>query len=185
MSSHYSQAFKPSFISQCYNAAELIVNDFRHYGKGYPVLCYSGFSGITAATMIYVYIKDMGMRVEQIYVRKPGEKSHGGEIEFSNRNIGSQAVPVFVDDFIDRGETHERVRQALIAHHNKTERHLPHYEPWSGFFFLSDLEEIKPIFDDNYLENVMPFVLINGIVECDLRPELWENDVPDLTNNAA
>lgn len=189
MSTHYSRTFLPTFTTHCYNAARQIRDTFEHYGKGYPVLCYTGFSGIAAATMITAYLSDMGVRVEQVYVRKPGEKSHGGKIEFSNRNLGSHAVPVFVDDFVDSGKTHERVRQALMDFHNETEKHCPGYEPWNGFFFLSDLEPVEPWNDSLWKNQMMPYVLLGdmqgGLDDFDLRSELWENELTYLTEEAA
>lgn len=187
MSSHYSQAFTPNFSTKCRYAAKELARQFEGLGKGYPVLCYTGFSGVTAATMLAMYLSELGLRVEQIYVRKPGEKSHGSHVEFSNRNLGQHAVPVFVDDFVDTGGTHNMVKNALIEFHEYTFE-VPHlqrtYEDWYAFYCLSELEDID-FWDGDNPWQLIPHVLIGDDTSVDLRPELWENDLPYLTEDAA
>jgi hypothetical protein len=190
MSSHYSCAFHSSFNSRAREVAKKIVDMFEEIGKGYPVLCYTGFSGITLATLIAQHIRMLGMRVEHIYVRKEGEKSHGGVYyEFSCRNLGSQAVPLFVDDFISTGDTHEHVRKNLIKFHAETERDLPGYDCWNGFFFLTDMKPI--VVNNGTIYYAMPRVLM-GMEESivALESHFWTDDVPfpenaSLTMDAA
>lgn len=47
-----------------------------------------------------------------VHVRKPGEDSHGSNVEFSHGQVSGQRV-VFLDDFIDSGNTVRRVADML------------------------------------------------------------------------
>jgi len=110
ISSHYSRAFqREDFTDTIEYLANKVVDSFEETGVGYPILCYSGFSGITSATLLAYFIQKR-MRVEQLYVRKKGEQegSHGMLIEYSTTNLQG-GVLVFVDDFLDTGTTLEYV----------------------------------------------------------------------------
>jgi hypothetical protein len=94
--------------------------------RGIPLLCFSGYSGITHATAILMVAEMRGFEVSTAYVRKDGETSHGSPIEWGNIDSGalqSQAdgryklgapglaiyTPWFVDDLVCSGDTRKWV----------------------------------------------------------------------------
>jgi len=99
------------FHSTIKMVAEDLVGQFDDLEKGEPVFCYTGLSGITNATMIAYLVHQLNkdLPVHHIYVRKQGEKSHGDEVECSmmvkSYSECRKWIPIFVDDFIDEGDT--------------------------------------------------------------------------------
>lgn len=85
----------------------------------FPVIVYRGMSGIAAATAMSIMIPpnkqgDFGM----IYVRKKGEKAHGGKMEYTNLNRAGYRPMVFiiVDDFIQSGATVLEICKAVTSY---------------------------------------------------------------------
>lgn len=70
-----------------------------------PVLVYSGMSGIAAATALSIELDNIGVEFGMIYVRKENEESHGEKIEYEIPDGFNSLTYIFVDDFIDLGET--------------------------------------------------------------------------------
>lgn len=103
---HYSHALNPKALRRSANAcAEALKADLTP-GE-IPVLCFRGLSGTASATALSLALDAIGVDHGMVYVRKPGEQSHG---EACQRELpalpqGSVFVQVFVDDFISSGET--------------------------------------------------------------------------------
>lgn len=196
MGSHYSKAFEGhKFYQSLRYAADEIVQEFENAGVGFPVLCYSGFSGTTAATVLALYISE-SMRVEQLYVRKPTEKCHGNPIESSSDDL-SGGVPIFVDDFVSSGYTLNYVMfmvfRYLIGNIG--------YSGFEGFEFLDNDESresaerqeftgpseltVPEVFMGVHDLPLVPHVLIGDNSGCfekivDIMPELWEDKVTNI-----
>lgn len=83
-----------------------------------PILFYQGMSGTaTASALVYELIR-LGKVPAQVYVRKPGEDSHGNPVEIyaPYREAGKnkpKVIWVWVDDFIHYGETILRCQEEI------------------------------------------------------------------------
>ncbi len=89
-----------------------------------PVFIYRGFSGIAMGTAIILALKhsqDYGV----IMCRKEGEKTHGGEQEYSISRIKDKKkwVLVFVDDLIDSGRTRREVFRSAQSYMEACDRY--------------------------------------------------------------
>lgn len=88
----------------------------------HPVLCYSGMSGVALATALSLALQrlDPYFKFDMMYVRKPNEDSHGGNIEVTvglfSGNQHKKAVGVFIDDFIEEGKTFRYVRDVAYKY---------------------------------------------------------------------
>ena len=104
MYSHYSKAQSPKEMYSFAKKAAKALIEWADKNNYHPVLCYSGMSGIATATAISIALHNKRPSFEygMIYVRKENEKSHGFRTEMANADCG---VLVFVDDFIDSGDT--------------------------------------------------------------------------------
>lgn len=174
VSSHYSRAFqKEDFYDTVQYLAKNVCDLFDELKVGYPILCYSGFSGITSATLLAYFIQQR-MRVEQLYVRKPNESSHGSHIEYSTRRLNG-GVLIFVDDFVETGETLSYVTGEVnkwIKSLEKNSRPQP---------FNSDC---KSILEFDCIEPNVPYVLTGEFAYGDCYPysidfmkEQWYNNL--------
>lgn len=109
--SHYSLAFRPAILNKWADAAatQVIAQSWTKL----PVFIYSGMSGIVTATAVSLAIARLSSSFPyaMMYVRKPGEESHGNKIEYEHINSQQHytspfdTTPVFVDDFIATGDT--------------------------------------------------------------------------------
>jgi hypothetical protein len=116
--SHYSKAQKPKLLAEWATIA------FDDLGKierlkdpeSYPVLVYTGLSGISAATALSMEMAVRDMKFGMCYVRKPKEECHGSSLEMElidpRDECGTKAIPIFVDDFIASGDTMRRCADA-------------------------------------------------------------------------
>jgi hypothetical protein len=106
---HYSLAFKPEQLSSWAKSLAEDINDLRKdVNTIYPILVYSGMSGVSAATAISLSLtKEFSCPHGMVYVRKKEEISHGKDIEHSILSLGiyPKRVWIFVDDFIDGANT--------------------------------------------------------------------------------
>lgn len=81
----------------------------------YPILIYTGMSGVTTATAIMAHFvqEHAKARIGMMYIRKENELSHGSRVEssLSDGIFSNEQIPVFifVDDFVDGGLTAARV----------------------------------------------------------------------------
>lgn len=112
MGSHYSSAQNPEIlIPQARGWAEWFIEKYKK-SKRFPVIVYTGMSGIASATALsmQIYATDPNFRFGMIYVRKPNEKSHGSRIErqFDKKMDGQKNQYIFVDDFICSGASMAR-----------------------------------------------------------------------------
>lgn len=173
--SHYSPAFEKTFSDSVAHAARQVAEFFEQpeYLDCYPVLCYTGFSGITIATLLAHHLRD-SIRVEQLYVRKEGEQSHGEAIEYSSMYL-EDGVPVFVDDFFDSGATANHVMKSVLNHfqNHYSNRHLIDWQ----YFFNLYRENDDYCDHDNGIHN-FPFVLVRRGGRCanisvEMAPDLW------------
>lgn len=104
--SHYSQVFNTQTMIDLAAEKAGILKTVYEQNKTIPVLVYSGFSGSTFAMAISIAMHKLKVPFEQMYIRKPDEKSHGQEIESSQLNYNAKEyILVFVDDFISLGNT--------------------------------------------------------------------------------
>lgn len=94
-----------------------------------PVFVYTGMSGIGMVTglAMYLHVNHPDFKFAQLYVRKPGEKSHGLNIEMSANHapavpsgsvayrhfLNKTCYPILIDDCISSGMTFGRIFQAL------------------------------------------------------------------------
>jgi hypothetical protein len=100
--SHYSLAFNPNRLREW---AEMACENLLEIDN--PTLIYTGMSGISAATAIsFIYGP-----IPMVYVRKPGEESHGYNCEFTSHFHKHKFIEtaVFVDDLVDTGFTLNRI----------------------------------------------------------------------------
>lgn len=100
--SHYSLALNPNGLREW---AEMAVENLLEIDN--PVLMYTGMSGISAATAIsFIYGP-----IPMVYVRKPGEESHGDKYEYTSHFNKYKEIEtaVFVDDVISTGFTLKRI----------------------------------------------------------------------------
>lgn len=79
-----------------------------------PAFFYSGMSGVAAATALSVMLSSADeLNPGMVYVRKPGEKSHGEPVEMRGfagcDDVRRDFFFVFCDDFISTGDTFVRV----------------------------------------------------------------------------
>ena len=104
--SHYSQVFNTQTMIDLAAEKADILKTVYEQNKTIPVLVYSGFSGSTFAMAISIAMHKLKIPFEQMYIRKPDEKSHGQEVESSQLSYNAKEYTlVFVDDFISLGKT--------------------------------------------------------------------------------
>ena len=135
MNTHYSPCMLPHrLLTFAQQASKILVGecklDVPMTTDGHrPVLVYSGMSGIGMATglAMHLHVNHPDFEFAQLYIRKPGESSHGLRIEMSANHVdemasGSSAYrhflnetcyPVLIDDCISSGATFGRIHQAL------------------------------------------------------------------------
>ncbi len=105
-STHYSNSMDPVALSQI---AVKFAKDLLHlFPRSNFVLCYSGMSGISSATILGLKLQEIDRLAGMMYVRKYNEKSHGQQVErhsFDLKNKFRGIRPIFVDDFICDGDT--------------------------------------------------------------------------------
>lgn len=190
MGSHYSRSFGgKKFYDAMASAADSIIREFESLGAGFPVLCYTGFSGITTATMLAHYLID-DIRVEHLYVRKEDETHHGFPIEYSSVVDMEEAVPIFVDDFMESGSTvlyvMERVKQFWLGGEDFTG--WPDKHDWYGFRYLLK-EDLEMVEGDEYGYNAACFIphIFAGEkhdtrVSFDLYDDLWYDEIKSWRN---
>lgn len=180
--SHYSKALcGGDFHRTCQFLAEQVAAVFKNVGVGHPVLCYSGMSGISSATMVGYFLEsDQGLKVSYLYVRKKHEKSHGDEVECSDITaINYNGVPVFVDDFSETGATVQHVMEQVIEmlkiqmrRHGYTFPGFTHYMNKKKFSRTSSYCEC-------YSTPLVPYVFTGESDEqefngsFDIRPDKW------------
>jgi hypothetical protein len=115
MSTHYSLAQKSrELLAQSELWAKTVVEYFMgaRTQKNIPIFCYSGMSGVSAATALVLAITRLypDFKFRMMYVRKETERSHGIKVEHDldfgmTSTVCKKAVLVFVDDFIASGAT--------------------------------------------------------------------------------
>jgi len=120
MGSHYSNVQNPETVGPCAEAwAKHLIKKLKPKTgeqKKYPVLVYTGMSGIGAATVLMMKLHglDPDFKFGMMYVRKDHEDSHGTMIEHNTESgDGLKTVYVFVDDFICGGGTYARAMTAV------------------------------------------------------------------------
>lgn len=124
VNSHYGKSMRPDRLARsAKNMAEQI--EAKLFGpevpeRIYPVLIYTGMSGVATATAIAMHLTDYADRFGMMYVRKENETSHGSSVEYSVAETlhSKQLEPVFifVDDFIQGGMTAARVISKISQH---------------------------------------------------------------------
>lgn len=146
--SHYSPAFHSDFPELVGHAATQVVEFFDEWtDDSFPVLCYSGFSGVSVATLLAFFLKP-DIRVEQLYVRKENETSHGLQIEYSSTSLDN-GLPIFVDDFVDEGMTLDYVMRQVLEKFDECP---------STFKMVRN----KKRNDSCYYDQMVPHVLVNS-----------------------
>ena len=122
LSSHYSGAMNPgAMIEWAYKEAVRLKELFEtNKNRGFPVLVYSGMSGINHAAYLSRSLFELGIEFGQICVRKENEETHGRDVEHSsNIEQHKHLLFIFVDDFIGRGVTLKRtIRKAITSYNN-------------------------------------------------------------------
>jgi len=112
---HYSEALKVGPLYEAASDAARRLEKFVRKSGAVPVLAFTGLSGISHATMLaHCLLNEFQIQAGMVYIRKPHEESHGGEIE-SNIPHGKTFAFYFVDDFIDTGTTYDRVNDCCTA----------------------------------------------------------------------
>jgi orotate phosphoribosyltransferase len=98
-------------------AADLIAKcrDRKNKTKKIPILCYSGMSGVAAATALSLALLELNpkFKFRMAYVRKKGEDSHGNSVEHDLEDHTDteweKTFLVFVDDFVSSGASRKYV----------------------------------------------------------------------------
>lgn len=123
MGTHYSLAQNSrSLRNWAYDAAEFIHAKYSGV-ENMVCFCYRGFSGVAMATALSMaYAVKYDIQLNLLYVRKFKEKSHGSpsELNFDDNETRIEEC-VFVDDFIDSGETFCQVKSSVEAIVGKTD----------------------------------------------------------------
>ena len=127
-SSHYSYALNPEYMilwsKKMAKTIQTLIKSNK--GLGYPVLCYSGMSGINHVAYLSMALTTLKVKFGQMYVRKDGEYAHGMNIEqtsFMHRK--RKILLIFVDDFISSGKTlKQTVRKVWqsVSNYSKTDK---------------------------------------------------------------
>ena len=122
MGTHYSTCFN---VQAMMRWAKDVADEIKNYSKEYdlyPILVYSGMSGISHATYLATYLKT---NFTHVYIRKNEEKSHGEQVEHNideyffclNKNYDKfnkdNCFIVFVDDFISKFKTFDYCMKRL------------------------------------------------------------------------
>lgn len=115
---HYSDSMNPIVLSTI--ADDFVKKLTSHYmfPRSNFILCYSGMSGISSATILGLKLQQIGRLAGMVYVRKYNEKSHGVEVErqsFIPTNKFKAVRPLFVDDFICDGDTFARTVKEILC----------------------------------------------------------------------
>lgn len=108
VSTHYSRALEPNYMYDwAVEAAPKLINAVRRsFPDHFPVLVYTGMSGISHAAYLACELHQYeDFPFGQMYVRKAGEQSHGSRVEAQLPYTDQPLLLIFVDDFIDSGET--------------------------------------------------------------------------------
>ena len=112
LSSHYSFAMKPKQMRQWSNKQAIHLCEVlrqRNTKNTFPVLVYTGMSGVSHAAYLSAALNRRGLEFGQIYVRKEGERSHttrnGYEISDNAESNEKDITLVFIDDFVCSGKT--------------------------------------------------------------------------------
>lgn len=132
MSTHYSLALQPVLLLARADiwAKELIgkCKKGRAKQKKIPILCYSGMSGVAAATALALALHTLNpkFKFHMAYVRKKHEDSHGNsvehDLEHQTDTDWDESFLVFVDDFICSGDSRRYVVEKV---YDKFRRHFP------------------------------------------------------------
>lgn len=135
--SHYSNSMNPIELSE-------IADDFtKKLLHLFPcsnfVLCYSGMSGITSATILGLKLQVVDRLAGMMYVRKTHEKSHGIPVEiqsFDLKNKYKAIRPLFVDDFVSGGDTFRYVVKQVRGTRKpwKSVNNFPKEKWWCALF---------------------------------------------------
>jgi len=96
-----------------YKAAEEIQRLLHSQTYQKICLCYTGMSGIALATSVCMALRPHAIVPKMFYVRKDTEKSHGRKNEMTDRELPMQTLFIFIDDFISKGDTVNRVFEAI------------------------------------------------------------------------
>lgn len=147
---HYGHAMRILELSD--NAREM-AEAFRSFmserGNQPVAICYRGMSGVATATALMLAIlrtesEDHAVLplITMVYVRKEGEKSHGFEVEFSKQDrklplscLEGMAL-IFVDDFIDSGDTRNATFAAIARSQREGVDDLERYIDTAEFYTL-------------------------------------------------
>lgn len=111
---HYSYAQNPKKLNAW--AVRMARSVVKKFPDRVPVLIYTGMSGIAYATALSGAIATQypTYKFMLTYVRKDGESSHGSRIERNpDVTFPPSAVGLFVDDFVESGQTVEDVTRKL------------------------------------------------------------------------
>lgn len=105
MGTHYSFAQDKTLLSWAEKTFKKLMAHCKK-NKIKPVLAYSGMSGISSATAIYLVALQNKQSIGMMYIRKDDELCHGRDIETNKvYTNGNQSQVFFVDDFISSGAT--------------------------------------------------------------------------------
>ena len=97
------------------------------YRLKFDAVAFTGSSGCCIAFVLAYETK-----IPLLYVRKPGEKSHGGTLETNVRNTAIKKY-LIVDDFIDTGDTIRKMVKRINLACSKKSMNAP--EPVGVFLF--------------------------------------------------
>jgi len=113
---HYSYAMNPRVMTEWANETADRIKCLLNNIKEHPILIYSGMSGINHAAYLSRSLYERDVNFDQFYLRKNEERkeTHGNAEELSSFHIHCEygVIYIFVDDFIDRGNTFKRVLKA-------------------------------------------------------------------------
>lgn len=121
MGTHYSNVQDARILSHRANLWAHSILQKLQRRRTFPVIVYSGMSGIGGATALSLAFNqiDPNFKFGMMYVRKDGEGSHGSYIEMQcdeNRECKGYNY-IFVDDFICTGATFAWCMTRVFMHH--------------------------------------------------------------------
>jgi hypothetical protein len=106
--SHYSGGLNTQWLNEgSMNGADALLAHPAIIGKR-VVLVFTGFSGTAWAIGLSLEMYKRGSPVGMLFVRKEGDVSHGSPVHTEEKRFDNCCF-VFVDDFVDSGQTLRRM----------------------------------------------------------------------------
>lgn len=158
--SHYSYAFDTPQLLELSKQAALRIKCISDELNAQPIICYRGFSGVTFATTIVSQLYSLFSlkAINQAYVRKEHELSHGSFVETNFEMFLGRYFLVFVDDFVYTGKTLNTTIESVIS--ELVEFNLLNFSIHPLVFVLTQIDHKFPILGTTLLSKFTNSLLL-------------------------